>query len=71
MLYIVKAGVRNQITGKISEIKQGEVMSQVTVSAGEVEITSVMTSDSLAEAGFKNGDTVAALIKAINVVLIK
>lgn len=46
-------------------------MSQVTLRTGNIEITSVMTTESVREAGFKKGDTVTALIKAINVVLVK
>jgi len=38
---------------------------------GDTEITSVMTRQSLNEAGFSEGDTVTALIKAINVVFVK
>ncbi len=64
-------GVRNQLTGTINKIKSGDVMSQVTLSVGDYEVTSVMTTDSLKEAGFKEGDTASALIKAINVVLVK
>ena len=64
-------GVRNQLTGTIRSIKSGDVMSQVTLSVGDYEVTSVMTTDSLKEAGFKEGDTATALIKAINVVLVK
>lgn len=64
-------GVRNQLTGTIKNIKSGDVMSQVTLSVGDYEVTSVMTTDSLNEAGFKEGDTATALIKAINVVLVK
>lgn len=64
-------GVRNQLTGTIKKIKSGEVMSQVTLSVGDYEVTSVMTTDSLNEADFKEGDTATALIKAINVVLVK
>jgi molybdopterin-binding protein len=30
-----------------------------------------MTKDSLEDANFKNGDTVGALVKAINVVIVK
>lgn len=67
----MKAGVRNQLTGKVTEIIKGDVMSQVTVKIGDNEITSVMTTESLTEAGFMEGDTVTALIKAINVVLVK
>jgi molybdate transport system regulatory protein len=67
----MKAGVRNQLTGQIIEIKQGDVMSEVITRVGDNEITSVMTTDSLREAGFREGDTVTALIKAINVVMVK
>lgn len=67
----MQAGVRNNLTGKIIEIKQGDIMSEIIVQVGENQITSVMTTDSLREAGFKVGDTATALIKAINVVLVK
>jgi len=65
------AGVRNQFTGTITEIKQGDIMCEVVTRVGDNEITSVMTMDSLKEAGFKVGDTVTALVKAVNVVMIK
>lgn len=67
----MKAGVRNQLTGKITEIKKGNIMAQVAVKVGDNEITSVLTKESLESAGFKEGDTVTALIKAVNVVLVK
>jgi len=38
---------------------------------GDVELTSVMTRESLEEAGFVEGEPVTALIKAINVVFVK
>lgn len=65
------AGVRNQFTGTITEIKQGNIMCEVVARVGDNEITSVMTIDSLKEAGFKVGDTVTALVKAVNVVMVK
>lgn len=67
----MKAGVRNSFTGTIVDIKQGEVMSEVVIKVGDMEVTSVMTTDSLRETGFRLGDTATALIKAINVVLLK
>ena len=67
----MKAGVRNQLTGTVIEIKQGDIMSEVIIQVGDNEITSVMTTDSLQEAGFKVGSDATALIKAINVVMIK
>lgn len=67
----MKAGVRNSFTGTIMEIKRGDIMAEVAVKFGDYEITSVMTIDSLREAGFVTGDTVTALVKAVNVVLVK
>ncbi len=70
----MKAGVRNKISGKIVEIKQGDIMSEVVIQmedSNQLQVTSVMTTDSLQEAGFKIGDSATALIKAINVVLVK
>ncbi|NLN87982.1 MAG: TOBE domain-containing protein [Syntrophomonadaceae bacterium] len=67
----MKAGVRNCFTGEIVDIKEGQLMAEVVIKVGDTEVTSVMTTDSLREAGFKIGDTATALIKAINVVLVK
>jgi molybdate transport system regulatory protein len=67
----MQAGVRNSLTGTIIEIKQGDIMSEVITKVDGNEITSVMTTDSLREVGFKVGDTATALIKAINVILVK
>jgi len=67
----MKAGVRNQFGGEIVDIKLGSVMAQVTVRHGEGHIVSVMTRDSVEEAGLKIGDNVKALFKAIHVVLVK
>lgn len=67
----MKAGVRNCFTGEIVDIKEGQLMAEVVIKVGDTEVTSVMTTDSLREAGFKIGDTATALIKAVNVVLVK
>jgi len=67
----MQAGVRNSLTGTIIEIKQGDIMSEVISRVGDNEVTSVMTTDSLRAVGFQVGDTATALIKAINVVLVK
>ena len=67
----VEAGVRNKMRGQIWDIKADGVMAQVSMWMGDTEITSVMTRQSLEESGFSQGDTVTALIKAINVVFVK
>ena len=68
----MKYGARNNIVGKIEEIKKGSLMSQVKVSVdGPIDITSVMTLDTLADLGVKKGDSVRVLIKAVNVILVR
>jgi molybdopterin-binding protein len=68
----MKYGARNNIVGKVTEIKKGSLMCQVKVSVdGPINITSVMTQDTLAELGVKNGDSVRVLVKAVNVLLVR
>lgn len=68
----MKYGARNQLVGKVTAIKKGAVMCQVTVKVkGPLEITSVMTMDSLKELGIKKGAKVRAIAKAVNVLLAK
>ena len=66
----MKYGARNNLVGKVVEIKKGAVMAQVTVKLGKgMTITSVMTVDSLKELGLKKGDKARAIVKAVNVLL--
>lgn len=71
----MEAGVRNKIIGKVDEIKADNVMAQIKMTvdgwATSPVVTSVMTKESLEDAGFKEGDKVEALVKAINVVFVK
>lgn len=68
----MKYGARNQIIGKVSEIKKGTMMCQVKleIPAG-AKMASVMTLDSLDELGLKPGDNVRVIVKAVNVLLVK
>ncbi len=66
----MKYGARNQLEGRVVEIKKGTVMCQVKVKIpAESTISSVMTLDSLADLGIKEGDPVKAIAKAVNVLL--
>jgi molybdopterin-binding protein len=68
----MKYGARNNIVGKVTEIKKGSLMCQVKVIVdGPINITSVMTQDTLADLGVKNGDSVRVLVKAVNVLLVR
>ena len=71
----MEAGVRNQLSGTIEEIKSDEIMALVRMAVDGWQnfpvVASVMTRESLEDSGFKEGDHVKALIKAINVVFVK
>ena len=68
----MKYGARNQIIGKVSEIKKGTVMCQVKLQIpAKSSMQSVMTLDSLKELGIKKGETVKVIVKAVNVLLVK
>jgi len=68
----MKYGARNQLIGKVTAVKKGGLMCQVSLSipAGS-RMASVMTVDSLKELGIKKGDKVRVVVKAINVLLVK
>ncbi|MBK6765473.1 MAG: TOBE domain-containing protein [bacterium] len=68
----MKYGAKNKITGRVAEVKTGDVMCQVNlvIDAG-AEMSSVMTMDSLKELGIQPGDKVRVVVKAVNVLLVK
>ena len=68
----MKHGARNDIVGEVVELKTADLMAKATVKInGEFSLSSVMTADSLAALGLKNGDKVRVLVKAVNVLLVK
>jgi len=68
----MKVGARNQIVGKVTDIKKGGVMCLVKVTIpASAKMASVMTLESLKELGIKKGDTVEVIVKAVNVLLVK
>lgn len=68
----MKYGARNQIIGKVTGIKKGGLMCQVTLKVpAESVMASVMTIDSLKDLKIKKGDKVKIVVKAINVLLVK
>jgi molybdopterin-binding protein len=62
---------RNRLIGTIQEIQVGDVLVHVTVRVGDNIIESVITRRSAEEMGLKKGDTVAAVVKATEVMLAK
>jgi len=62
---------RNHLRGKIADLKLGDIMAQVTIRVGNNLIESVITRQSAEELGLKKGDTVAAVVKATEVMISK
>jgi len=62
---------RNHLKGKITDIKPGDIMAQVTVKVGQNVIESVITRQSAEELGLKKGDLVTAVVKATEVMISK
>ena len=68
----MKYGARNQILGKVQEIKKGSLMCEVKLDIPAAShMASVMTLESLYDLDIKPGDTVKVIVKAVNVLLVK
>ena len=61
---------RNQLVGRITDIKINGLLAQVTLSIGQQHITSIITADAVHELRLKKGQIAAALIKATEVMII-
>jgi molybdopterin-binding protein len=64
-----KISARNQLRGTVEEIVLGTVTAKVSVRVGANLIESVITRQSVEEMGIKEGDTVTALIKSTEVMI--
>lgn len=62
---------RNQLVGRIVEIKQDGLLAQVKLSIGGQIITSIITSEATRELNLAVGETAAALIKSTEVMIIR
>lgn len=61
---------RNQLVGRVVEIRKEGLMAQVKLSIGGQQITSIITADAVREMGLEVGQTAAALIKSTEVMII-
>ena len=64
-----KISARNHLRGTVQEIVLGTVTAKVTLRVGENIVESVITRESVEEMGIKVGDTVTALIKSTEVMI--
>jgi len=62
---------RNQLVGRIEEVRISGLMAEVRISIGNQEITSIITARSAREMQLKPGQAAAALIKATEVMILR
>ena len=62
---------RNQLQGRVRSVKLGDIMAEVVIGVGDVEIVSVITRQSAEQMGLRVDDTVTATIKSTNVMIDK
>jgi molybdopterin-binding protein len=62
---------RNQFPGTVKSVKLGNVMAEVVVTVGPLEIVSAITRASAESLGLKPGDQVKAVIKSTEVLIDK
>lgn len=62
---------RNQLVGRVLEVRTSGLMAQVKLSIGGQVITSIITADAVRELQLKPGDTAAALIKSTEVMMVR
>jgi molybdopterin-binding protein len=64
-----KVSGRNQLFGKVIDLKISGLMAQVTVEVGDQRVTAIITAEAVREMQLKRGDTVAALVKSTDVMI--
>ena len=65
-----KLSARNQLKGKILEVKKGATTSHVRIDIGNgIVITSAITNEAVADLNLKTGDEAWAVIKASDVMI--
>lgn len=68
----MQTSARNQLNGKIVEVKSGAVMAEVTIEVSDdVHISATVTNGGKDSLGLKVGEKVGAIIKASSIILSK
>jgi molybdopterin-binding protein len=62
---------RNQLKGTVKSVRTDGLMAEVVVTAGSLEIVSIITRRSAEALGLKEGDRVTAVVKSTEVMIEK
>jgi molybdopterin-binding protein len=66
-----KISGRNQLIGRVREVKYSGLLAQVRLAIGEQQITAIITADAAKEMRLKPGERVAALVKSTEVMILR
>jgi molybdopterin-binding protein len=66
-----KISGRNQLVGRVLEVKYSGLLAQVRLVIGEQQITAIITADAAKEMRLKPGERAAALIKSTEVMILR
>ena len=66
-----KISGRNQLIGRVLEVKYSGLLAQVRLAFGEQQITAIITADAAKEMRLKPGERVAALVKSTEVMILR
>ena len=66
-----KISGRNQLIGRVLEVKFSGLLAQVRLAFGEQQITAIITAEAAKEMRLKPGERAAALIKSTEVMILR
>jgi molybdopterin-binding protein len=66
-----RISARNQLVGRIVDVKINGLMAQVTLSIAGQHVTSIITAEAVREMRLEKGQTAAALIKSTEVMILR
>lgn len=67
----MEISARNQLSGKIIDVKLGTIMGEVTVEVDPASITAAITRSSIEHLKLQPGDSVRVIVKATEVMIAK
>lgn len=65
----MEISARNQLRGKVTAVKLGTIMAEVTLQIAGQEVVAAVTRSSVERLGLKVGDDAVAIIKATEVIV--